>query len=147
MTLQAQNANPVELVRKLFDLFGDGLLDQTFALMSPDVVLVEPGDPARLPWAGVFHGHEGLQRFYDGLSAGLSEITIEKQGLRILRVDDATVLVLGTERAVSATTHRAYSSSSAWLWELRHGKICRLTAFHDTGAMENAMRPTTRNDS
>ena len=140
MNLTLHNSNPVDLVQRLYRLFGEGRLDETFELMAPDIVLQEPGDPNLLPWAGEFHGHDGLRRFYDGLAAGLSQIDIDGNALRFLPAGKCAVLVLGTERGTAATTGRTYVTRSAWVWEVRDGFITQLTAYHDTAAMADAMR-------
>ena len=132
--------DPVDVVRTLYQLFSNGRLDETFALMAPDVTLSEPGDPALLPWAGRFEGHDGLRRFYEGLGTGLSEIAIDPGSLSVRAVTDEDVLVTGTERGVSRRTSKAYETESAWIWTVQDGHITRLRAFHDTAAMARAMR-------
>lgn len=141
MTETPPSHAPVDVVKRLYRLFDEGRLEETFALMASDVVLSEPGDAALLPWAGEFHGHDGLRRFYDGLAAGLSQIAIDVEALRYLEVGEDSVLVLGTERGTGAATGRGYATRSAWLWRVRDSLITQLTAFHDTAAMADAMRP------
>jgi len=134
--------SPTSIVQRLYELFGAGRIDDTYALMSDGVVLHEPGDPASIPWAGEFRGHAGLKRFYDGLASGLTSIEIDEGSLKFLEVEGNRVLVLGYERGVSARTGRTYTTSSAWLWEVHGGQITGLVAFHDTAAMLAAMTPS-----
>ncbi|MEZ4584861.1 MAG: nuclear transport factor 2 family protein [Gemmatimonadales bacterium] len=133
--------SPIDVVRTLYRLFGEGRLEETFELMSPEVVLHEPGDAELIPWAGEFVGHEGLRRFYGGLASALSEISIDPASLRLVPIGADEVLALGTERATGAATGKSYESRSAWHWTVREGWITGLTAFHDTAAMEAALRP------
>lgn len=140
MKRQSNESEPVGVIRELYRLFGAGQLDETIALMAPDIVLREPGDPDVLPWAGVFEGHDGVRRFYAGLARGLSSLRIEPDSLRFLPLPRDQVLVLGTERGTSASTGRGYVTESAWLWKVRDGLVRSLTAYHDTWAMMNAMR-------
>ena len=135
------NADPVRTVAELYRMFGEGRLEETFALMHPDVTLTEPGDPDVLPWAGHFQGHEGLRRFYEGLTGSLSEIEIDPDTLRLGRVDSDQVLATATERGTSARTGRSYETRSAWVWTVEAGLIRSLTAYHDTAAMIEALRP------
>lgn len=130
--------DPIDVVTKLYRLFGEGRLDETFELMHTDVVLREPGDPEVLPWAGTHEGHDGLRRFYGGLGEGLTEIAIDPESLQLCRAGDGGVLALGRERGVSSATGRAYETESAWLWTVRDGRISELRAFHDTAAMLQA---------
>ena len=139
MSTTSPSLPPRAVVARLFRLFGQGRLEETFELMHADVELNEPGDPSRLPWAGQFRGHEGLQRFYDGLATGLARVEIDPDSLRLTRLDDERVLALGTERGISAETGKAYASHSAWIWTVRDGLISHLVAFHDTAAMQDAM--------
>ena len=132
--------SPTAVVASLYDLFGQGRLEETFALMHPDVVLHEPGDPDVLPWAGTHRGHDGLRRFYDGLADGLSEIAIEPTSLELFPIAHDAVLALGTERGTAAATGGRYETASAWLWTLRDGRIVGMRAFHDTAAMHRAFR-------
>lgn len=130
----------VEVVETLYRLFGEGRVEDTFELMDPGVILNEPGDPELLPWAGEFRGLDGLRRFYEGLGSGLSSIEIDPDSLQLLPVGEDKVLAMGTERGTAAATGRAYVTKSAWIWTVRHGRIHGLQAFHDTAAMERALR-------
>ena len=130
---------PSAVIAELYQLFGEGRLDETFALMDPDVRLVEPGDEEVLPWGGEFRGHEGLRAFYDGLARGLSHIEIDADTLEITDLGDGRVLVLATERGTASATGRTYESRSAWVWTVEDGRIVDMRAFHDTGAMAAAM--------
>lgn len=141
MTSVPQHRSPLETVAALYSLFGEGRLEETFEFMDPEVVLSEPGDAARIPWAGEFRGHDGLKRFYNALAEALSTIEIDPASMELLPVGRDQVLALGSERGVSAATGRTYETRSAWLWTVREGRIGRLTAFHDTAAMEAALRP------
>ena len=132
---------PEQVVARLYELFGEGRIEETFALMHPDVVIDEPGDPERLPWAGRFVGHEGLRRFYTALSESLSEIRIDPSSLTITSLPSGQVLALGTEHGVSAATGRRYVSRSAWVWTVAHSRIVALDAYHDTASMVSAMTP------
>ena len=136
----------VDVVRQLYSLFGQGRLEETFELMSDDVELFEPGDADVVPWAGRFHGHDGLREFYRALGDTLSEIDISDDSLEIVKVGDRRVLALGTERGVVSRTGRSYVTHSAWLWEVEDGRIARLSAFHDTAAMVDALRERPRPD-
>jgi ketosteroid isomerase-like protein len=131
---------PSDVIGELYRLFGEGRVAETFPLMDPEVVLHEPGDPEVLPWAGEFRGHEGVQRFYDGLARGLSRIEIDPDSLELAEIFDGRVLVLGTERGVASDTGRGYETRSAWIWTVRDGRITHLQAFHDTAAMAAAFR-------
>lgn len=133
--------DPVRTVAELYRLFGEGHLEETFALMHPEVTLTEPGDPDVLPWAGEFRGHEGVRRFYEGLAEGLAEIQIDPDSLWLGRLDSGRVLATGTERGTAAGTGRSYETRSAWIWTVEGGLIRSLTAFHDTAAMTEALRP------
>ncbi len=131
---------PRDVIAEVFHLFGAGRLEETFALMDPDVVLLEPGDPELLPWAGEFHGHEGVRRFYEGLGTSLSRIEIDPDSLSLTALDGGRVLALGTEEGTVSKTGRRYETQSAWIWTVREGRITHLRAFHDTAAMVDALR-------
>ena len=82
---------------------------------------------------------EGLSRFYEALGTALDTIEIDPASLVLSPVGTSQVLALGTERATSAGTGRAYETDSAWLWTLEGGRITGLTAYHDTAAMAAAL--------
>ncbi len=140
MNDETPQPTPRDVVAELYRLFSAGRLEETFKLMDPDVVLIEPGDPDIIPWAGEFRGHDGLRRFYDGLGEGLSHIEIDPDSLRLIPIGGNRVLALGTERGTAARTGRQYETRSAWIWTVRQGRISHLIAFHDTAAMAAAMR-------
>ena len=140
MTNHVEALEGVEVVTELFRLFSQGRLEETFALMHPEVVMLEPGDPDVLPWAGEFRGHDGLRRFYAGLAEGLSHIEIESESLEVHALGDNQVLARGTETGTVAATGRSYTTGSAWIWTVEGGLIRGLRAYHDTAAMMDAFR-------
>ena len=129
----------IEVVAELYRRFGEGRLEDTLELMDSEVRLREPGDPAVLPWAGEFRGHDGVRAFYAGLAAGVTSIEIDPNSLRLLEVEGHRVLALGRERGTAAATGRSYVTDSAWLWSVEGGVVTELAAFHDTAAMEAAL--------
>jgi ketosteroid isomerase-like protein len=135
------NDDPVRVVADLYRLFGEGRLEETFELIHPEVTLVEPGDPAVVPWAGQVHGHEGVRRFYEGLGGALSEIEIDPESLTLEPMPADRVLATGAERGTVARTGRSYETRSAWIWTVVDGRISGLIAYHDTAAMVEALCP------
>ena len=118
----------VEIVRRVFEAAGSRDSASVFELYDPAV----EWDATRAPMprliggGGVFHGHEGLRRFFQQRNAIWGEIE-----------DVPKELIDAGERVVSADTERGRGRSSGVevemtqyaVWTIRGGKVARVVWF------------------
>jgi ketosteroid isomerase-like protein len=118
----------VEIVRRIFEAAASGDSADVFALYDPAV----EWDASRAPMprliggGGVFHGHDGLRRFFKERNAIWGEIE-----------DEPKELIDAGDHVVSADTERGRGRRSGVevemtqyaVWTLRSGKVVRVVWF------------------
>jgi ketosteroid isomerase-like protein len=74
----------VEVVRRLFELYGSGGTDAALEVLDEQVVIVIPPELSAEP--DTYHGHEGALRYFAGFDGMLEDISYE--ALELLPEDD-----------------------------------------------------------
>lgn len=113
----------VEIVEEFTRRFGagDSVTDDFF-----DPEIVWDASASGLPSAGVFHGHEGVRRFFEEWLAPWADYEIETRDT--IDAGEAVVLVFrqaGTGRGSGIRTERDFFG----VWELRNSKVVRFRLF------------------
>ena len=116
----------VEVVRRMFDLFAEGGIEPSLDVIDPDVVIEIPPELSAEP--DVYHGHDGVRRYFDGFEGMISELRYEP--LELTPVGDAVVA------HVRLTGRGASSGLDVGLepyvvHELAGGKIVRIRPYAD----------------
>ena len=127
----------VDVVRDFFDLFAQGRLDRIKAdLLAPDFEWTYHGPPA-LPWAGVYRGAEGFDRFF-GIVADLINVR-ECEPHEYLDAGD-DVVVLGHSRTRILANNAEYHAEWINVFRLRDGRIAHYIDLFDTATVVEALR-------
>lgn len=132
----AADSPNVAALKQLYAAFGKGDLQAISALMSEQVEWTHPG-PKVIPFAGVFKGHDGVQRFFQ--IAG-ERIEVQEQKLHGFMEQGDRVAVLGYERMKVKATGREYQSNWVHLYTLRDARVIRFEEFIDTAALVQAFK-------
>jgi uncharacterized protein len=123
-----------DVVQQGYEAFGRGDIPALLDLLTGDVQWVYQG-PSVIPFAGTFHGHEGVAEFFSQLDEHLQ---FEQFEPREFVAQGDTVVVLGFERSLSKATGHTIEHEWAHIYTLRDGKIARVRSFEDTGAYVEA---------
>jgi ketosteroid isomerase-like protein len=117
----------VEIVRRVYDAAGRRDVTAVLALYDPGVEL----DNTRLQIVGgaggVFHGHEGLRRFFREWHEVWGNIEYDYDEL--IDVSDDKVVSLVTRRGRGRGSGAGVELRVALVWELRAGKVVRVVWF------------------
>ena len=121
-------------------LHGDGgLLERAslFDLVSGEVEWVVAGAPDVLPWAGVWHGPDGVRRWIETLDQHM-----EYDGFEPVEFHAAADTVIEVIRAGgrARTSGKPFESDVVRIWTFHAGKAVRVRSFYDTAAYERALR-------
>jgi ketosteroid isomerase-like protein len=131
--MSAQN---VDVVRAFFRLFSEGRLDDIKKqLLTDDFEWIYHG-PAALPWAGVYHGHDGFDRFFE-IVRGLIEVQ-ELDAYEYLDAGDS-VVVLGVSRTRILANDARYEAHWMNVFRVRDGRIAQYLDLYDTGSVIEAL--------
>lgn len=125
----------VEIVRRLFELYGSGGIKATLEVMDEDIVIVIPPDMSAEPDS--YHGHEGARRYFAGFEGMLEDV----------RYDVLELIPEGEH--VLARTHLAGRGVSSGLevglesvvvHTFRGGKVTRIEPHTDLESAREALR-------
>ena len=141
--LSQEEKTALDVVKKMYAAFGKGDLKTVLELQSDDVVWhvgeedegvkTEP-DP-RLPFAGTFKGHAGLQQFLKVLDETVQFRLYEQTEFV---VQGSTVIVILHDQAHAKPTKTDYNTWLVHKCKVRNGKITYLWNHIDTGPILSA---------
>lgn len=127
------SAQNTQLIQQLYAAFFRQDLPTILALTSPDIEIEQSSD---LPWGGTYHGHAGLQQFFNALRQHL-----ENRALPIDHYLDAGdhVIAIGRTQGLVRATGKPFDVPLAHVWQLRDGKAIRFRPFIDNPAMKKCL--------
>jgi uncharacterized protein len=123
----------VEIVQEFTQLFAAGDRDEWREYFDPDVVWDASG--SGLPSAGVYRGHQGVERFFRDWLAAWRDYEIETSDY--IDAGDAVVVVFrqaGTGRGSGVRTERHFFG----VYDLRDTKVVRFRLFESRGQAREA---------
>ena len=128
----------VQVVQQLFQAMNSGDVPALMGLVTDDAVLVSPGPPDLVPWAGEYHGTDELMKYLTLFGQG---VEVTGRELHDLVAQGDKVVALGKHNGLVRATGRSYELPWAQVFTLRDGKIAAITGYHDTYMVAEAARP------
>jgi ketosteroid isomerase-like protein len=116
--------NNVEIVREYLDRFAGGDWDAWRRSFAPDIVW--DTSASAMPWAGVYHGHEGAERFMVEWLGAWRDPVVEN--LELIDGGDSVVSVFRWSGRGKASGIEAAETFFA-VYDLEEGLITRFRAF------------------
>ncbi|ARR52937.1 ketosteroid isomerase [Rhizorhabdus wittichii DC-6] len=125
-----------DIVKRFFDAFNAGDIAAAFATLSPDIEWTYHGPRDRIPFAGTFVGHAGVQDFF----ARVGQVIEVKEMIPIALVGVGDqVFGRGIEHSMSLATGRAYRVQWSHVYEVKDGLMTRFDEFIDTAAVADCL--------
>lgn len=126
--------DPVEVVRTFIEAYRrheEGMVREIRHLLSEDMITFVAGDPTVIPFAGTFHGPDGLAEFWSRFFALVERY--DKDALKLqCFVNGSEVVAYGTEKArIKGHT----TDEPSWLclkFDVSGGIITRFEDYFDT---------------
>jgi len=129
----------LELVQRLFDLFGEGRgIEPALEVLHPDVVIDIPPDMSAEP--DTYHGHDGVRRYFAGFEGMLDDVTYDEP-VEFIPVGDA-VIARARMSGRGASSGLDVGLDSYVVHEFADGKVVRMTPFPDLESARSALEPT-----
>ena len=124
----------VEIVQGIYAAFGAGDLPAILAVQSEDVVWTFPGAP-EVPYAGEYHGKEGVASFFQRL---LSAAAFDSFLVEGIVADGNSVVVFGEETVRCLKTNKSAKNEWVMHWKLANGAVHQMNSYEDTAALARA---------
>lgn len=125
-------ADPLPIVRRAYAAHAAGDVASVFALLAPDVEIVQTPD---LPWGGRHVGHDGARAFFGALATWTDA---KPEPERFVEAGD-DVVAIGRLRGHARGTGRPIDLEIVHVWTVRDARIARFAAYIDTPAMQRAL--------
>jgi ketosteroid isomerase-like protein len=113
-----------DLIRRGYDAFNRGDVDAALAQMHPDV---EWHVLDVFPDADVYHGHEGVRRFWELWTESFEDFRIEIE--EIVERRDGVVVMGRVVGRIKGTGDELETPTYAQLWTVREGRASRVEMF------------------
>lgn len=124
-------------VQESYRLYQNGDIRGIIERCHDDIEWTSPESDV-LPFAGSFHGKQGIADFFSRLDATLQATRFEP---REFVAEGDKVVVLGQATWLAKPTGRSFDVPWVHVFTMRDGKVARFEAFTDTAAGERALRP------
>ena len=124
----------VEVVRRLFELYGSAGIDAALEVLDEEIVIVIPPDLSAEP--DTYHGHEGARRYFDGFQGMLEDIRYEALEL-IPEGEHVLVRARLAGRGVSSGLEVELESVVAH--SVEGGKVTRIVPYTDLESARAAL--------
>lgn len=124
----------LQIVQDIYRAFGNGDIPAMLTRLADDIEWEHPG-PSEIPWAGSFHGHDGVVSFFTAIMENADFLGFEPQ---TFLGDGDRVLVLGTETLKNKANDREWYTAWCHDYTLQDGKVTKFREFTDTAAVASA---------
>ncbi|MCW3120608.1 MAG: hypothetical protein JWQ38_100 [Flavipsychrobacter sp.] len=125
------------IIKQLFQYYADKNIPGFMSLLSPDVIWVEPGDNADIPYSGTFKGLAGIGQMMGLVSHSVQMISFEATEYC---ANEYTVNAMGYNEAKVIATGKTYKTDWVYSFKLASGKVTHVQVYMDTLTMAKAFK-------
>jgi ketosteroid isomerase-like protein len=125
-----------QVVQEAYRLFLNGDIRGVIERCDDNAEWTSP-DSEYIPFAGSFHGKQGIADFFSRLDANAQTLRFEP---REFVAEGDKVIVLGHATWQAKPTGRSFDTPFIHVFTMRDGKVTRFEAHADTAAGERAFR-------
>ena len=124
----------MEIVRRLFDLYGEAGIESVLEVFDEDVVIEIPADMSAEP--DTYHGHDGVRRYFAGFDGMIEDVRYEATEL-IAAGDRVLAMAHMSGRGVSSGVDVGLDAFV--VHELANGKVVRVRPYPDLESARAAL--------
>ncbi len=119
--------NNLEIIKNLYQAFGEGDLDQVFSLLDPQVKWIESDS---IPYGGEFIGIEAVNLgVFQKIAAEWSNFQANVE--QFIDAGDK-IITLGYDSGTYNATGKSMLAETASIWTLKNGKVISFVQYIDT---------------
>jgi ketosteroid isomerase-like protein len=131
----AVSDSPTAVVRRLFEIFDHGEIEDAMKLLSDDFVTVVPPSMSAEPDS--YHGHEGVRRYFAAFEGQLEDVRFEALDL-IETAGDRVIVPLKLSARGTASGIEVEQFAAAVI-QVRDGKVTRIDPHPDLESAHAAL--------
>jgi ketosteroid isomerase-like protein len=124
----------VEVVRRLFELYGSGGMEAALEVMDEEIVIVIPPNMSAEPDS--YHGHEGARRYFAGFAGMIEDVRYE--ALELIP-EGEHVLVRARLGGRGASSGLQVDLESVVVHTVEDGKVTRIEPYTDLESAREAL--------
>jgi ketosteroid isomerase-like protein len=125
----------VEVVRRLFELYGSGGMEAALEVLDEQIVIVIPPEMSAEP--DTYHGHEGARRYFNGFDGMLEDVRYE--ALELIP-EGEHVLARARLAGRGASSGLEVDLESIVVHTVEDGKVTRIEPYTDLESARQALR-------
>jgi ketosteroid isomerase-like protein len=123
----------IDVVRRLFERYGDYGIEGALEVMDEDVLIEIPPELSAEP--DDYRGHEGARRYFDGFAGMIDEVRYE--AIELMPAGEAVIAHIRLSGR-GASSGLDVDLEAFVLHELANGRIVRLRPYADLAAAQEA---------
>ena len=127
----------IEVVKQMYEAFGEGDFPKMLSLVSEDCQWDHRGPPG-VPISQLYVGPEGVGEFFQTFTG--TQETLEFEPREFFGADNR-VVVLGYHRFRVVETGKEWASDFAHTWTVEGGRVTHWRPIHDMSAEAAAYKP------
>ncbi len=124
----------VEVVRRLFELYGSGGMEAALEVMDEQIVIVIPPDMSAEPDS--YYGHEGARRYFAGFEGMIEDVRYE--ALEVIP-EGEHVLVRARLGGRGASSGLEVDLESVVVHTVEGGKVTRIQPYTDLESARDSL--------
>jgi ketosteroid isomerase-like protein len=125
----------VEVVRRLFELYGSGGMEAALDVMDEEIEIVIPPDMSAEPDS--YHGHDGARRYFAGFEGMIEDVSYE--ALELIP-EGEHVLARARLGGRGASSGLEVDLESVVVHTVEGGKITRIVPYTDLESARKSLR-------
>ena len=120
--------SPIAVIEAAYAAYARRDFAAILSLYDPKCELEQSG---LLPWGGTYHGHLGLQHFFEQLTAAIDTQIVDET---LFEAGDK-VISIGRTTGVARASGTPFDLPAVHVYTVKNGRISRFEAYVDTPAM------------
>lgn len=124
-----------EIIKGIYMAYSQKDMHAVMGKFSDDIVWIEPGDNAEIPFSGTFVGKAEVQRM---LHIEHHKLTITSFYPKLFLEGENRVAVFGSDSAIVNETQKSYQTDFVQLFTIENGLVTHVQVFMDTQAIAKA---------
>lgn len=135
--LKMDNQDNKQSVMRAYDLFKKRDIPGMVAMCADDVEW-SYGEVENVPFAGIFHGRDGVTDYFSKM---MQSVEVQSFQPETFVAEGDKVIVTGKVRATVRATGIAYEDNWVHIFTVKDGKFLGMEQRHDTAAIQAAFMP------